>query len=131
VLQYSRHLLGRRQDERVAARGRRLDGPEHRVGHVRELAELGEVLAHQREVVPVIEVPDRPDPGDAVFAAELAAERVARVRRVGDHAARPHDIGDLDDRPPLRVGRMDVVVPGHGTSLGQTPRLHDHVAADV
>src|ERR1019366_8655362 len=78
----------------------------------------GEVPAHQREVVPVIEVADRPDPRDAVLVAELAAQRVAGIRRVGDHATRADDISDLDDRAPLRAGRMDVEVPGHATSLG-------------
>jgi len=118
VLQPARYLPGRGQDEGVAARRCRLDSPEHRVGDARELAELGEVLAHQREVVPVIKVADRPDPRDAVGVAELAAERIAGVRRVGDHAARADDIGDLGDRARLRAGRMDVEVPGHATSLG-------------
>src|ERR1700757_2806364 len=68
--------------------------------------------------MPLIELADRPDPRDAVLVAELAPERVARIRRIGDHAARPHDIGDRSDRPPLRVGRMDVKVPGHATILG-------------
>ena len=113
VLQDPRHLLGRGQDERVTAGGGRLDGPEHRVGHVREPAELGEVLAYQREVVPVIQAADRPDPGHAVPVAELAPQRVAGVGRVGDHAAFPHDIGDRGDGAPLRTGRMDVEVPDH------------------
>jgi len=56
VLQPARYLLGRGQDEGITARGCCLDGPEYRVVDVHELAELGEVLAHQREVVPVIEV---------------------------------------------------------------------------
>jgi hypothetical protein len=90
-----------------------LMAPEHRVGDVGELVQLGEVLAHQREVVPVIQAADRPDPGHAVPVAQLAPQRVAGVRRVGDHAARPHGIGDLDDGTMLRVGRMDVEVPDH------------------
>src|SRR5207237_4173982 len=85
-----------------------------------ELAQLGEVLAQQGEVVPVAEAADRPDPGHAVPVAELAPERVAGVRRVRDHAALPHDVGGLDDRAPLRVVRMDVEVPGHAMSLGRT-----------
>ena len=53
-----------------------------------------------------------------VHVAQLAAKRVARVRRVSDHTARADDVSDLDDRPLLRIGRMDVEVPGHSTSLG-------------
>ena len=68
-------------------------------------------------MVPVIQVADRPDPRDAILVPELAAERVAGVRRVGDDTACADDVGDLDDRAPLRAGRMDVEVPGHATSL--------------
>ena len=118
VLEPARHLLGRRKDERVTAGGRCLDRPEHPVGNVRELAELGEVLAHQREVVPAVELADSPDPRDAVAVAELAPECVAGVRRVGDDASRAHDLGDLGDRPGLRVGRMNVKVPGYARSVG-------------
>src|SRR5437588_4968311 len=121
VLQDPRRLLGRGQDERVTARGRRLDRPEYRVGNEYELAQLGEVLAQQGEVMLVAEAADRPDPGHAVPVAELAPERVAGIRGVRDHAALPHDVGDLDDRAPLRVVRMDVEVPGHATSLGVSP----------
>src|SRR5262249_62105469 len=80
----------------------------------------------QREVVPVIQAADRPDPGHAVPVAELAAECVAGVRGVGDHAARPHDVGDLSKRAPLRVGRMNVEVPGHAMSLGPSPVRSAH-----
>src|SRR6185437_201682 len=45
--------------------------------------------------------------------AKLAPERVAGVRRVGDHAAPAHDLGDLADEPPLGVVRVDIEVPGH------------------
>jgi hypothetical protein len=121
VLQDPRRLLGRGQDEGVTARSRRLDRPEHRIGNEYELAQLGEILAQQGEVVPVAEAADRPDPGHPVPVAELAPERVAGIRRVRDHAAVPHDVGDLDDRAPLRVVRMDVEVPGHATSLGVSP----------
>jgi len=117
VLQPARYLLGRGQDEGITARSCRLDSPEHPVGDVHELAQLGKVLAHQREMVPVIEVADRPDPRDAVPIAELAAQRIAGVRRVGDHAACADDIGDLDNRAPLRACRMDIEVPGHPDEL--------------
>src|ERR1700683_1881046 len=81
VLQPPRYLLGRGQDEGVTARGRRLDGLEYRVVDLHELAELGEVLAHQRQVVPVIELADRSDPPDAVPVSELAAQRIPGLPR--------------------------------------------------
>ncbi len=122
VLQPARYLLGRGQDERVTARGRRLDSPEHPVGDVHELAELGEVTAHQREVVPVIKVADRPDPRDPVPVAQLAAERVARVRRVGDHATLPDDLHRMPDQSRLRVLRVHRKVLGHALVIrAETP----------
>src|ERR1700758_673749 len=72
--------------------------------------------------MPVAEAADGPGPGHAVPIAELAPQRIAGVRRVGDHAACANDVGDLDDRAPLRVGRMDVEVPGHAMSLEVSPR---------
>jgi hypothetical protein len=117
VLQPARHLLGRGQYERVAAGGGRLDGAEYPVGNLRELAQLGEVPAHQRQVVPVVELADRPDPGDAVGAAELAAERVAGIRGIGDHAVGADNVGDRGEQARLRIVRVDVEVTGHVTSV--------------
>src|SRR5450756_245902 len=69
----------------------------------------------------VVEVADRLDPRDAVGVAELASERIARVRRIGDHAPRAHDVSDRGDRSLLRIGRMNVEVPRHATSLRSLP----------
>ena len=101
------------QDERVRPRRRRLDRPERRVVDLHELPELGEVLAHQREVVPVVEAADPQDPVAAVAVAELAAERVAGVGRVGDQLVVAQRVGDLPEQPRLRVVRVDVEVAGH------------------
>ncbi len=48
--------------------------------------------------------------------------------RAGDHAACVHDLGDLDDRTPLRAGRMDIEVPGHATSYAFAPSGFDQAA---
>jgi hypothetical protein len=73
--QPARHLLRRRQDERVAPRCGGLDRPERRVVDVHELAELREVAAHQGEVMPGAEVADVADPVDRRAAAQPATER--------------------------------------------------------
>jgi hypothetical protein len=52
---------------------------EHRFGDVHELAELSEIMAHQREVVPVIKAADRTDPRDPVHIAQLAITPPART----------------------------------------------------
>ena len=114
VHQPARHLAGRRQDERVGPGRGRLDRPERRVVDVDELPELGEVPAHQREVVPVVELPDPQDPVAAVPVAELAAQRVAGVGRVGDQRVVAQRLDDLGDQPGLRVDRVEVEVARHG-----------------
>ena len=90
-----------------------LDRPERRVVDVHELPELGEVLAHQREVVAVVELADPQDPVAAVPVAEPAAERVARVGRVGDQGVVAQRVDDLVDQSRLRVVRVQVDVAGH------------------
>jgi hypothetical protein len=80
---------------------------------VDELPELGEVLAHQREVVAVVELPDPQDPVAAVAVAELAAEGVAGVGGVGDQRVLAQRLDDLGHHPRLRVDRVDVEVAGH------------------
>ncbi len=75
VQQAAGNFLGGRQDERVAAGGGRLDRAEDPVVHVDQLAQLGEVLADQGEVVAVVQLPDGPDPVDAVLVPELATQR--------------------------------------------------------
>ena len=81
-----------------------------------ELPELGEVLAHQREVVLVVEAADPQDPVAPVPVAEPAAERVAGVGRVGDQRVVAQRVGDLLEQPRLRVVGVDVEVAGHRVS---------------
>jgi hypothetical protein len=80
---------------------------------VGELAELGEVAAHQSEVVLVVETPDPPDAVESLTIAELDPERVAGVRGVGDEPIVAEQLDDLADRARLRIDRMDVVVARH------------------
>ena len=116
VHQPPRHLGGRRQDERVRAGRGRLDRAERRVGELHQLAELREVGAHQREVVPVVEAAQPLDPLQPVAVAELDAERVAGVGRVGDQPVLPQQVDHRGDGPRLRVDRVDVDVAGHQVS---------------
>ena len=68
-----------------------------------QLTELREVRADQREVVLVVQLPDPADPFSAVRRVDPAAQRVAGVGRVGDQRVLPQQLGDLRDRPGLRV----------------------------
>ena len=83
------------------------------VADVHELAELRERVAHQREVVPVVEVADAQDPVATVAVAEPAAQRVAGVGRVGDQRVVVEGVDDLLDQPRLRIDGMQVDVAGH------------------
>src|SRR3712207_8592558 len=51
---------------------------------VHQLAQLAEVLADQREVVPLVEAADPQDPVPSVAVADPAAQGVPRVGRIGD-----------------------------------------------
>jgi hypothetical protein len=108
-----RHLRQGREDERVGPGRARADGPERGVVDVHELAELGEVLAHQREVVPVVEAPDAQDPVPPVAVPDPGPQGVAGVGRVGDQRVVPQRVDDLLEQPLLRVVRMDVQVARH------------------
>ena len=118
VQQPPRHLGRARQDEGVGARRRRLDGPEHRVVDVHELTQLGEVPAHQGEVVLVVQPADREDALLGVLVAHHRPEGVARVGRVRDQAALSQHAYGLRHGARLGVDRMDVEVAGHDDTIG-------------
>ena len=75
------------QDEGVASRRHALQQAEARVVHDRVGRDLGEVAAHEREVVALVEAADAAQPLERRGGAEVAAERVARVGRIGDQPA--------------------------------------------
>src|SRR5918996_87945 len=95
------HLPGRRQDERVLPWGGRLDRPEHAVVQVDEPAQLGKVAADQGEVVMIVQPADRVDPFQTRPVAELAAEREAGVRRVGDQTVAAYQVHRGGNGPGL------------------------------
>src|SRR5690606_36891902 len=90
---------------------------EHVVVDPHELAELREVPAHQREMVPVVQLADGADPVDAVAAAQAASQGVAGVRRIRDQSVRTDAIGHLGDGARLRVVGVHVEVLRHSPSL--------------
>ena len=82
-----RHLAGRGQDERVRARGRRLDRAERRVVELHELPELREVRTQQGQVVALVQAAQPAQAVGAVGAVQREPHRVAGVGRVGQQAA--------------------------------------------
>lgn len=117
VQQPPRHLLGGRQNEGVRPRRGRLHRAEQRIVDLHELSELREVVAHQGEVVPVVQMPDRADPVQPVLVAHPAAERETRIGRIGDQPVRANQVHDLVDAPRLRIVRVHVEILRHSDQL--------------
>src|SRR3954469_5246028 len=102
-----RYLPPRRQDEGVASGRHALQQPKARIVHDRIRRDLGEISAHEREAVTLIDAADAPQPLERRGRAEVAAERVARVGGVGDKAALLHRLGGDADQPLLRMRWMN------------------------
>ncbi len=68
-----------------------LDQAELPVLKLGEAADIGKVAAHQCEMMMTVGVADAPHALERRLVADVAAERVARIGRIGDDAARAHD----------------------------------------
>ena len=117
VLQLAGHLPRGGKDEGVRAWSAGFDGAEHRIARNGVLAELGEVGADQGEVMPLVEMPNLPDPRKRLLVAHHGSERESGVGGIGDHAPFPEDRDDLRDGTCLRVLWMYVEVASHTVNL--------------
>src|SRR6185436_9100891 len=99
--QPARHVARGAQDERIAAGRIGPDETELQVIHLRELADLGEVAAQQREMMALVHVADLPQALHRGLVADVAAERVTRVRRIRDHSTTTDDVDRRPDEPRL------------------------------
>ncbi len=88
---------------------------------MRVASDFREVATHQRQVVLVVDAAQVADALDRCRIADVAAERVARVGGIGDHAAGPHDARGARDQPVLGVERVNGKELGHGQVLGWNP----------
>src|SRR5262245_58511522 len=61
-----------------------------------------------------VRLPNPPDAFERVFVADVATQRIARVRGVCDDPTLAHDIRGTADQPGLRVDRMDLEVLAQG-----------------
>jgi hypothetical protein len=109
----SGNFPGCRHDEGVLPWRRGLHGAKDHVVEVDEPAQLSEICADQREVMPVVQLTDLSNPLQTRPVVKLAAEREAGIRRVGDQPVSSQHIGHSANRSRLRVVRMDVEVSGH------------------
>ena len=81
------------------------------------MADFGQVAQHECQVVIVPYAPDLPNAPGRVRVSDMAAERVARIRRIGNDAAVAQDLCRLPDQARLRVGGMNGEIAGHRQSL--------------
>jgi hypothetical protein len=114
VHESTRHLGGGTQNERVGTGRVRFQQPIDRVVDARVGGQLRQVAAHEGEVMACIEAPDTANTIQRRLVADLAAERVGRVRRIHDDAAGAHDIHGLANEPRLRILRMYLEKLAHG-----------------
>ena len=107
------HFSSRRHDEGVLAGRGGLDGTKDHVVELDESAELGEVSADEREVMPVVKLPDLSNPLQARSVIKLAAKREAGVSGIRDQPASTQQVDHLANHSGLRVVRVDIEVSGH------------------
>src|SRR5262245_3854543 len=86
------------QQKCVGARGCSLQQPELPRLDLRETADLAQVAAHESEMMMTVCLADAADALERVLVADVAAERIAGISRIGDDAARPHDIRRASDQ---------------------------------
>ncbi len=101
-----RHLLGSLEDEGVGAGREALDQAVLLVADLGVLGDLGQVAAHQGEVVPVVEAPDSANAVHGLLVPHLAAQRIAGIGGIDDDATGAQDLHRLADEPRLGVIRM-------------------------
>ena len=82
------------------------------------MSDFVEVAQYQRQVMAFVDAADLPDAPDRLGIPDLTAERIARVRRVGDDAPCTEDRRRLADEPRLGMRRVNLEELGHGRSAG-------------
>ena len=111
VLQARRRLARGRQQEREGPRRRGLEQAKLPV-RPGIAADLGQVAAHQREMMVAVGVAQAADALERGRVADVTAERVAAVGRIGDQPAVAQDLRGLADQPRLRILRVQFEILG-------------------
>jgi len=103
VLQSTGSLACRLQNEGVRAGHAVFQQPELPSIQACEAPYFIQAGAHQSEMMVSIGPPDAPHALEGILVVDVAPEGVAGVRRVGDDAPAPHDLGSTADCPPLGI----------------------------
>ena len=102
---------------RVRAQQPILPVVDHRV-----LADVRQIAAHQGEMMIAIRLADVADALERRLVADVAAERIAGIRRIDDHAAAAQGLGRLTYEAALRRYRMQLQIDTHG--VGYDTRMN-------
>ena len=119
MLHPPRHFIGRSQQEREFARRALADNPELRIVHSRKAADLREVAANERQMVAGVDTAQRANPPRGICVADPAPERIARIGRIGEHAAGTQQRSGGTDQARLRMGRMELEQLSHRRANGK------------
>jgi intracellular septation protein len=106
ILQTTRHFAGGRQNESVRTGGQRTHQAIDLVINPRVNTDIGEVAANQGKIMILIDFTDQPDLLLRRLITQLAAQRIAGISGVNDHASLTHDRGGLVDQAHLRIVRV-------------------------
>ena len=112
MLQPARRFSCRWQQEREWSRGIGLEQPELPRVQTHVMSDLMQIAAYQCEVMIATRGANAPQSIERRRIADMAAECVARIRRIGDQAAAAHDLGRAANQPQLRVLAMQLEVCG-------------------
>ena len=113
MLDPSRHFTGRGEQEGVTAGNALLHDPELPVIEQRVTPDLGHIAAHERQMMLVVDRAQHANALCGIGVADLTSERVTRIRRIGDHAARAHDLCRLSHQSLLRITGMNGKILSH------------------
>jgi len=116
------HLAGAAQDKGIGSRRMRLENAELGIVDLGIAPQLGQVAADQGEIVAAVEAADTEQTRGRFLVAHLAAEGIAGVGGINDHAALLENLHDLLDQALLRVVAVDVEELGHKLCLFRLSR---------
>ena len=113
MLQASRNLTRGGHEKRIRPGNALANDAELPVGEARESARIGQVATDERQMVRLADAADLANALRRRRIVQMAAERVARIRRIGDDPAVTQDFGREPHQPRLRMRGVDGEELGH------------------
>ena len=84
--------------------------------HHRVLADVRQIPAHEREMMVAIGLANGANALERGLVADVTAERIARIRRIDDHAAAAQTLDRLANEAALRGHRMQLQIDTHDST---------------